>query len=122
MKDTTSREEVERFLQNFKVKANIWPILFRDDRGKNAQTLAELEITPKQRETIVMELLVNDFSEGPLPDTLYKTTGMWVFGKIVKKTEVYIKITMGEVGGNSICISFHTAEKAMTYPYKNNTI
>ncbi len=118
MKGIASREEVERFLQNFKVKANIWPILFRDERGKNAQALADLEITPKQRETIVMELQVNDFSEGPLPDTLYKTGGMWVFGKTVKKTEVYIKITMGEVGGESICISFHTSEKAMAYPFK----
>ncbi|MEK6782075.1 MAG: toxin [Bacteroidota bacterium] len=117
-----TQDEVLKFLADLKVKANIWPIVFRDDRGKNAQTLADLEITPMQRETIVKELQVNDFSEGPIADTLYKTTGMWVFGKMVKQVEVYIKITMGEFGGNPICISFHTAEKAMTYPYKNNLL
>lgn len=110
--------EVSKFLADFKIKAGIWPIYFRDDRGKNAQTLADLEITVRRREEIVKDLKVVDFSEGPLPDTLYKTTGMWVFGKIVKKTEVYIKITMGEVGEQAICISFHAARNAMTYPYK----
>jgi len=44
---------------------------------------------------------------------------MWVFGKEVKKKEVYIKISMGIENTNAICISFHIAEYPMKYPYKN---
>lgn len=47
------KEEVEAFLKQFHQKLKIFNIIFRDDRGKNAQTLAELEITPKYRETII---------------------------------------------------------------------
>ena len=31
--------KVASFLKDFKEKMNIWDVLFRDDRGKNAQTL-----------------------------------------------------------------------------------
>jgi hypothetical protein len=38
--------EVENFLKQFHQKLKIYNIIFRDDRGKNIRTLAELEITP----------------------------------------------------------------------------
>jgi hypothetical protein len=44
MKDTVV--EVGNFLENFKEKMKIWDVLFRDDRGKNTQTLVELELRP----------------------------------------------------------------------------
>jgi len=40
-----SKREVERFLNELKVKIEIFSILFFDDRGKNAQTLHDLEIS-----------------------------------------------------------------------------
>jgi hypothetical protein len=43
---------------------------------------------------------------------------MWVFGKIVKKKEVYIKITIGAMDSGVICISFHLAQYKMNYPLK----
>jgi hypothetical protein len=43
---------------------------------------------------------------------------MWVFGKNVKEKEVYIKITMGAMGGSVICISFHLAQHKIEYPLK----
>lgn len=36
-----TREEVEAFLNGFHAKMKVFRIVFRDDRGKNAQTLAE---------------------------------------------------------------------------------
>lgn len=45
-------------------------IFFRDDRGKNAQTLADLEIRPIDREKTLLDLKIEDYSEGPLEDTL----------------------------------------------------
>ena len=38
------QSEVEFFLDSFKLKLSIWGLLFRANRPKNAQTLADLEI------------------------------------------------------------------------------
>lgn len=113
-----TKEEVEAFLKQFHQKLEIFQIIFRDDRGKNAQTLAELEITPIYRESIIKEIKVTDYSDGPIVDTLYHLGDMWVFGKDVKGEEVYIKISLGRENSQTICISFHLAEYKMKYPYK----
>lgn len=44
---------------------------------------------------------------------------MWVFGKDYDGTELYIKISLGVPGSNTICISFHESEHSLHYPYKN---
>jgi hypothetical protein len=112
-----TKDEVQQFLNQFKEKIKVFGIIFRDDRGKNLQTLAELEITPKYRESVIVNLEVKDYSEGPIIDTLNQCGEMWVFGKDVKGQEVYIKITLGK-GSSAICISFHIAEHPMNYPFK----
>lgn len=111
-------DEVKAFLDQFNVKAQIFGIRFRDDRGKNRETLLQLDITPLQREVIVKNLLVHDYVEGPVIDELNKNGEMWVFGKDVKGREVYIKITLGYENGQTICISFHVAEHPLKYPFK----
>lgn len=114
----STKAEVETFLEGFKQKMRIWDVLFRDDRGKNLQTLLELEIRPIERKLILEQLEVEDYAEGPLNDDLYLGSQMWVFGRMVRKKEVYIKITMGVAGSATICISFHIAEFKMSYPFK----
>lgn len=52
-----TRDEVERFLESFKIKLKIHRMIFRDDRGKNAQALAELEITPVYREEVIKKIM-----------------------------------------------------------------
>ena len=111
-------KEVAIFLKDFKEKMKIWDVLFRDDRGKNAQALIELELRAATRKEILENLAVEDYSEGPNEDVLYGKADMWVFGKAIKKQEVYIKITMGAIGASVICISFHLAENKMNYPLK----
>jgi hypothetical protein len=115
----SSTQEVGAFLKEFKQKMKIWNVLFRDDRGKNSQTLMELELRPVDRKKILEELTVQDYSQGPLKETLYGGADMWVFGKMIKKQEVYIKITMGISGASVICISFHIADHKMNYPLKS---
>lgn len=115
----TTKEEVKTFLSDFHLKMSIWSIIFRTDRAKNVKTLADLEITGNDQRKIIENLDAIDYSEGPKEDTLNKGTDLWVFGKIVKNKEVYIKITMGKEGRNVICISFHISEHPMTYPFKN---
>lgn len=114
----TSVVEVTSFLRNFKEKMKFWDVLFRDDRNKNAQALIDLELRPIDRITVLETLDIKDYSEGPLTETLYRGADMWVFGKTVKKKEVYIKITMGAMNSSAICISFHLAQHKMNYPFK----
>lgn len=106
------------FLKDFKEKMKFWDVLFRDDRGKNTQALVDLELRPIERKAILEALEFEDYSEGPLEEKLYRGANMWVFGKIIKKKEVYIKITMGAMGSSVICISFHLAQHKMKYPLK----
>ncbi len=110
--------QVISFLKDFKEKMKFWDVVFRDERGKNAQALIDLELRPIERKNILEALESKDYSEGPLKEKLYGGADMWVFGKTVKAKEVYIKITMGIRGSSVICISFHLAERTMNYPLK----
>ena len=92
--------------------------MFRDARDKNFNALLKLEISSYRRNEIIAVLQMEDYSEGPLPDTLYRLSEMWVFGKTEKKKEIYIKISMGVPNNPTICISFHIAERSMNYPFK----
>ena len=110
--------EVATFLNDFKEKMKFWDVLFRDDRGKNTQALVDLEIRPIERKAILNAIETRDYSEGPLEEKMYGGADMWVFGKIVKQKEVYIKITIGPMGSSVIYISFHLAQHKMNYPLK----
>lgn len=116
----TTAEDVKQFLSDFKTKMKIWDVLFRDDRGKNTQTLSALELKPIERKMSLEHLTVEDYSEGPLNEVLYGGSDMWVFGIMLKDKEIYIKISMGILGNSTICISFHIAEHKMNYPFKTN--
>jgi len=113
-----TRDEIYAFLELFHQKMRVFNILFRDDRQKNTQTLATLGITAIDKRTILEQLCAEDYCEGPLQDTLYKGSDMWVFGKEVKQNEVYIKISIGHPQSSVICISFHIAEHPMIFPLK----
>ena len=111
-------EEVKAFLDQFNIKAQVFGIYFRNDRGKNMEALKQLAISAFQRELIVKSLQAQDYVEGPVIDVLNKEKEMWVFGKDVKDREVYIKITLGYDNGQTICISFHIADYPLVYPFK----
>jgi hypothetical protein len=74
-------------------------------RDKNLQALASLDIRPMDREKILYDLEVSDYSEGPLSEDQFGGKEMWVFGKVVKSEEVYIKISLGQTNSQTICIS-----------------
>ena len=116
-----SKQEVETYLKELKVKMEIFGILFLDDRGKNQQTLHDLEISPAKRKEIISSLKAEDYSQGPLDEKMRGVLPMWVFGKQVKKKEVYIKVSMGIENIEAVCISFHIAEHPLDYPLKKLT-
>lgn len=115
-----TEQEVRMFLSEFKAKLEVFSVIFRDDRTvkKNTATLLALDLLPAERKEILKKLAVEDYYQGPTDDLLYKMSPMWVFGKLVKGKEMYIKITIGLENLPVICISFHEAEFAMTYPFK----
>ncbi len=113
-----SKTEVASFLKDFSEKMRFWVVLFRDERGKNTHALLDLEFRPIDRNIVLQALEIKDYSEGPVEEKLYGGADMWVFGKTIKKREVYIKITMGPIGSSVICISFHLAQHKMNYPFK----
>ena len=51
--------EIEKFLNEFKQKVEIFDIIFYDDRGKNIDTLAALDIIPNQRKEIIKKITRN---------------------------------------------------------------
>ena len=113
------RYDVEIFLNDFKFKLDYFGILFRDDRSKNTLTLSELGIISNNRKTILKDLQVEEYSEGPITEALYGNADMWIFGKVVKGREIYIKISMGKPNKETICISFHLAEFPISFPFTN---
>lgn len=118
MEEILTKEDVQSFLEMFHTKMKVFGLLFRDDRGKNQKALEELEIVPSYRRVIIENLTVEDYVEGPVVDTLNNLGEMWVFGKDIKDREVYIKIMISGLSGQTICISFHIAESPMKYPFK----
>lgn len=113
-----SEQEVKKYLKELNVKMEIFGILFLDDRGKNQQTLHDLEISPSIRKEIISNLKLEDYSDGPLEEKMRGILPMWIFGKEVRQKEVYIKISMGLENSHAICISFHISEHPINYPYK----
>ena len=51
-----TKEQVEVFLKRLKEKIQVFDIVFRDDRGKNLQTLATLEISPTYRKKVMKSI------------------------------------------------------------------
>ena len=111
-----TRSEVEAFLSTFKAKMEFFDVVFLD-RDKNLQTLIDLEIARVSRKELLRELRVEDYFRGPTKDA-NNGPDLWEFGRLVKQKEVYIKITIGVMNRPVICISFHLAERAISYPYK----
>jgi hypothetical protein len=118
------REEVEQFLREFIAKSKIWDVIIRTDRtnNKNLLTRLKLEINNTDIRRILCELTCEDYSDGPISDKLYNISDMWIFGKTIKKREVYIKIQLGRPGSSTICISFHFSEYQMKYPFKIDSV
>lgn len=114
------REEIEQFLEIFKSCWDGQVVPRIDDR--NDETLARLCITPRHRLREVRNLCVEDYYRGPSPDhDGDPNKEWWEFGRLVEGEEIYIKIRIYRTSNNKLagkCMSFHIADKKITYPYK----
>lgn len=109
---------IKSFLQELKAIIKSIDIIFSNRPKNSIQNLADLSISAKMREEIILNLEVEDYSEGPLEETQQGGTEMWVFGKVIKGQQVYIKLTISKMTGGAICISFHKADYPMEFPLK----
>jgi hypothetical protein len=113
-----NKAEIEEFLRALKEKIKIFDIVFRP-RDKNTETLAELDILPIDRIQYLMNLTADDYYSGPNKDTYdFRKPDYYEFGIQVKRKEVYIKISLGLPNKPVDCMSFHIAERPITYPLK----
>ena len=112
------KEEVEYYLQQLVDKIIIFDVAFRP-RDKNIETLSELDITPIQRIEYLKKLTSANYYTGPNKDTYDGTKpDYYEFGLEIKGIEVYIKISLGLENKRVDCMSFHKAERTITYPLK----
>lgn len=109
--------EVLAFLVAFQAKRTESGLIFLE-REKNVQGLLDLEITAKRRTRVITQLKPEDYYRGPREDSVNLGAAYWEFGKVVKKREVYIKLSLGLAGQPARCMSFHPAERDITYPLK----
>lgn len=110
-----SRTEVEAFLRQFIPKLDIFGIIVLN-REKNQEALRLLGLTEMARKEVIKTIEVNDYVETIRDAVSYGD--MWVFGKDLDGTELYIKIALGEPNSRTICISFHQAEHPVNYAFK----
>lgn len=116
---TASESQVNAFLKEFKAIVTSGRGLFIIPRASNNATITMLGLTRKTVEIEVLSLSVVDYSSGPEADR-DQPGEVWIFGKIIKDHEIYIKLKIAEVKETKIakCISFHEAEFSITYPLK----
>ncbi|MCK9422087.1 MAG: toxin [Bacteroidales bacterium] len=115
-----SVDEVRLFLEQLNTKFILLgdPVSF-ENREKNHEALAELDIRPTDREKYIRNLKVEDYYSGPNPDDCNPDGPPYFeFGLNIKGNEVYIKLTLGYPNKRINCISFHIAERPITYPFK----
>jgi len=117
----SQKTAVKSFLQELKQVIRTWDIFFINRPKNSVQDMADIGITANSRKEIIAQLEIEDYSEGPLPETQYNGAEMWVFGKTIKKQEVYIKLTISRNTNKAICISFHKAEHSMDFPFKEES-
>ncbi len=117
--NSTEKEQVAKFLKEFKEIATKGRGIDFIGRRKNLESLASLGLTKRNSEDEILNLSVADYCAGPKPDK-DRPGEIWEFGKIIEAKMVYIKLKIG--GGRSEkiakCISFHPAEFPLRFPYR----
>jgi hypothetical protein len=117
VKPVSKKDEVNRFLGNFKNHLSKRGLLL-PMRPKNKQTLTEMGFTKLNVEQELLRLDHKDFISGPEPDDGPNMKGdIWKFGKIINKENIYIKIKLTPEN-KPVCISFHYPERELRYFFK----
>jgi len=90
-------------------------------RSKNMATLARLGLTLEDAKSRVLALTTSDYVEGPVPRSGTSSQEAWVFGIVVERVPVYVKVSVRVEPARCLCISFHEAECPMRFPFAEST-
>ena len=116
-----TKVEVEEFLEYARILIEAGRLTFVP-RTANIEGMAELGITNREAEAILMRLTSNNYSRGPDDDHDTDESDVWIFGASVEKTMVYIKLKTGAAknGAYVKCLSFHPAHHELNFPLRPN--
>lgn len=108
--------DVREFLLTVKLRVaeDRWTFVNRD---KNLDALAELNMFPTDVATVLRDLKVRDYCEGPLEDDRKRPILWWVFGPTCMDESLYVKIG-DHPAGQLLCMSFHRNEFPLHYPLR----
>ena len=120
--DELRRMPVVYFLRRFKTLLASKHVLLID-RTKNMVGLPALGLTKRNALHELLDLDVDDFCRGPLPDDKGRPWDVWEFGRTIHGTEVYIKLAIKESEERTaLIISFHPAEFKLRYAFRNEPL
>lgn len=111
----TERHKITLFLSLMKTAANSRFVLAQ--RKKNLDTLALLGLDLADAKERVLSLVPENYVGGPAPDDKRQGDEVWVFGLKVEGREIYVKVCVITEPLLCTCISFHTADKPLSYPF-----
>lgn len=109
-----TREEVHGFLLG--MRAALEKRLVLHPRSKNRDALAGLGWKPSDLKLLLRNLEVEDYADGPLPDSRGLDEEHWVFGPEFEERQLYVKLTVFDWG--LLVLSFHVAEHPLKLPLK----
>ena len=112
MSDITSPSDIFDFLAKAKNLLSVGKFTFIN-RRKNLQALAQNGLTLADAKDEILDLVVNDYYDGPKQDYDTNQPGdIWIFRKIIDDKIFYIKLKINMENSDDIlkCISFHVDE------------
>lgn len=94
-----------------------------DDEFNNENTLLALDYGVEDVVDVLKTLTLEDYHESMVDNVANGFNVFFVFGKKIRKRDIYIKIRLkqraGIAGSYVFCISFHFARQAIIdYPYR----
>lgn len=82
-------------------------------------TMVDLEYDIEDVVERLRELTVGEYSETLVDKDDINPPLLFVFGKNINNKQVYVKLKIkGEINRRVLCVSFHYAEKVMSFPYQ----
>ncbi len=88
-------------------------------RPENMAALAQLGMTMADARSRVLALTSEDYVEGPVPRSEHSSQEAWVFGITIRRTLVYVKVSVRLEPARCLCVSFHEARYPMRFPYRS---
>lgn len=113
------KHRIINFLREFKTLTHEQGLILKG-RAKNQEGFRDSGHTQKTFSDDILSLGLSNYCEGPISDDQHLGE-YWVFGKQIARAEFYIKVKIASYDSGrreAICLSFHRAAWALTYPFK----